>query len=121
MDYAPYPGTLGLPTGFISAPVYDKQKQIGVVVFALSSSKLTELMTYGYNWQASGLGQTGETYLVSTDHMPKTASRFLLENPEKFTAQVNQLGYGLKMSCGYSPQKPMSDFIRLNQQRSSGR
>ncbi|MCE0495609.1 methyl-accepting chemotaxis protein [Vibrio salinus] len=93
VDYEPYLGFLGLPTGFLSAPIYEKEKRIGVVVFALSSAKLTELMTYGYNWKASGLGQTGETYLISRDHTPRSASRLLLEKPDEFASQVRKLNY----------------------------
>jgi methyl-accepting chemotaxis protein len=93
VDYAPYPGFLNLPTGFISAPIYEQEKRIGVVIFALSSAKLTELMTYGYNWEASGLGQTGETYLIGKDGTPRTASRLLLEKPDEFAAQVRALDY----------------------------
>ncbi|CAM3679484.1 Methyl-accepting chemotaxis protein PctB [Vibrio aerogenes CECT 7868] len=93
VDYAPYPGASGLPTGFISAPVFEKNKRVGVVVLALSSVKLTELMTYGYNWEASGLGQTGETYLIGADQTPRSASRLLLEQPEAYAAQVKALNY----------------------------
>ncbi|WP_432453988.1 MULTISPECIES: methyl-accepting chemotaxis protein [unclassified Agarivorans] len=92
IDYAAYPGSLGLPTGFIAAPVYNKTEAVGVVVFALPSEKLTALMTYGYSWQASGLGKTGETYLVGLDNKPRSASRLLLEEPQSFNSLMTQLG-----------------------------
>lgn len=93
IDYSPYLGTWGLPTAFISAPVYEKGKLTGVVVFALSSANLTKLITYGYNWKASGLGNTGETYLIGTNKTPRSTSRQLLETPDVFRSEIQKLNY----------------------------
>lgn len=92
-DYKPYLAALGMPTGFISAPVFEKGKRVGVVVFALSSEKLTKLVTYDYQWQKSGLGLTGETYLVSSDKTPRSTNRFLLEHPKKYLSLISKLNY----------------------------
>ncbi|CAG9000279.1 MAG: hypothetical protein CENE_02273 [Candidatus Celerinatantimonas neptuna] len=92
-DYKPYLAALGMPTGFISAPVFEKGKRVGVVVFALSSEKLTKLVTYDYQWKKSGLGLTGETYLVSSDQTPRSTSRLLLEHPAEYLSLAAKLNY----------------------------
>jgi hypothetical protein len=49
-------------------------------------------MTYGRKWQDCGLGKTGETYVVGSDYLMRSDSRFLLEDPESFLSLQSRLG-----------------------------
>ena len=57
---------------FIGSPVFDtKNKLIAVIALQLSIEKINEIMQ-----GVTGLGETGETYIVGNDYLMKTDSRF---------------------------------------------
>ncbi|OZG73556.1 hypothetical protein BTA51_11170 [Hahella sp. CCB-MM4] len=93
VDFQTYPATYGAPVAFLATPVFNESNErSAVLIFELSSQKITSLVTYGSGWQKSGLGATGETYLVGEDYKPRSASRLLLEDPEKFSATLADQG-----------------------------
>lgn len=59
------------PASFLLAPLLDGNKIIGVVVFQLSIKQLNEVMQ-----EKTGMGETGETYLVAEDRLMRSDSRF---------------------------------------------
>lgn len=58
-------------TAYFSAPVYDGQLLLGVLVIEIPFSHLDAIMT-----KREGLGQTGEMYLVGEDGYMRSNSRF---------------------------------------------
>lgn len=72
MDFEHYLPSGGLPLGFASAPIYDGDKKIGVAIIAIPIDQLDALMA-----ERTGLGDTGEVYLIGPDKMFRTNSRFL--------------------------------------------
>ena len=57
---------------FIGTPVFDKSgNMIAVLALQLSTDKINEIMQ-----ERTGLGETGETYLVGDDHLMRSDSRF---------------------------------------------
>lgn len=64
------------PAMFISAPIARDltEKTIAVLVVHLDNRKINDIMT-----QRSGLGETGETYLVGQDFSLRSDSRFIKE------------------------------------------
>ncbi len=80
-DYAQYTPSYDAPASFISAPVFDKGNKIGVLVFQIPSNKISEVMSI-----RSGLGETGESYLVGEDYRMRTDS---YKNPEDFSVSAS--------------------------------
>ncbi|TCT15474.1 methyl-accepting chemotaxis protein [Natranaerovirga pectinivora] len=71
-DYEPYEPSAGIPAAFISHPVKNPRGQVvGVVALQLSDDDINSVMT-----NATGLGETGETYLVGADYLMRSDSRF---------------------------------------------
>ncbi len=71
-DFEAYAPNNGAPASFISTPLLDEQGHLqGVLAFKISIAKLDAIMQ-----QRSGLGQSGETYLVGSDHLMRSGSRF---------------------------------------------
>jgi methyl-accepting chemotaxis protein len=68
-DMIPYYPSYETPASFISSPVYDGNKLIGVAVFQMPFDQLNALMQ-----DRGGLGETGETLLVGNDWLPRTDS-----------------------------------------------
>jgi len=71
-DFAPYGPSAGAAASFIAAPVFDHEgAPHGTLVFQMPVDRLNTIMQ-----QATGMGETGETYLVGQDLMMRSTSRF---------------------------------------------
>lgn len=70
-------GDSKLPTAYIASPVFSKitgGEPIGVLVLRVSNANIAEIMS-----QRTGLGETGETYLVGEDKLFRSELRFVNE------------------------------------------
>ncbi|MEG6549680.1 methyl-accepting chemotaxis protein [Desulfocurvibacter africanus] len=68
-DFAPYAPSVGEPAAFIAAPVMSGPRTAGVVVLQISITDINALMA-----QRSGMGITGESYLVGSDTLMRSDS-----------------------------------------------
>ena len=71
VDFESYAPSNGDPASFIASAVYDGNQKVGVIIFQLPLNKIDGIMQ-----ERSGLGETGETYLVGTDKLMRSNSRF---------------------------------------------
>ena len=71
VDFQPYAPSNGDPAAFIASAVYDGSQKIGAVIFQMPINKIDAVMQ-----ERSGLGETGETYLVGADKLMRSNSRF---------------------------------------------
>ncbi|MBK6657799.1 MAG: HAMP domain-containing protein [Proteobacteria bacterium] len=74
-DFAPYLPSYEGAASFIGAPIYDGDEKVGVLVFQMPVGEINALMA-----QRAGLGESGETYLVGSDQLMRSQSRFSKEN-----------------------------------------
>lgn len=76
-DFSHYEPSNGLAAAFIAQPVFDAQNQrfVGVIAAQLPSRPLNDLMQ-----DKTGLGESGETFLVGKDGWMLTDSRFAAES-----------------------------------------
>ncbi|MDH5747701.1 MAG: cache domain-containing protein, partial [Rhodospirillales bacterium] len=71
-DFKPYAPSAGVPASFIGVPVFEHGGEFhGVLVFQMPIDRINKIMQL-----ATGLGETGETYLVGTDSLMRSTSRF---------------------------------------------
>ncbi len=80
-DFAPYAPSNGDPCAFIAQPVLDGSEVELVVGLQISLDSINKIMQ-----QRDGMGKTGETYLVGSDHLMRSDS-FL--NPTKHTVKAS--------------------------------
>lgn len=80
------------PIAWMVAPIMVGNKTQGVLALQFPISKINRLMTFGSDWKAAGLGQTGETFLVGPDGLMRSDSRLFLENPEEYKKAVTAAG-----------------------------
>jgi len=74
-DFKPYAPSADAPASFISTPVMNNAGEIqGVLVFQMPIERLDKIMQ-----QTAGLGATGESYLVGSDLLMRSDSRFSKE------------------------------------------
>ncbi len=74
-DYAFYAPSGDAPAAFAAAPVMEKGELVMMVAVQLSDKDIQEVMA-----ERTGLGETGETYLVGMDKLMRSASRFSTES-----------------------------------------
>ncbi|MFW5987921.1 MAG: methyl-accepting chemotaxis protein [bacterium] len=87
VDYKHYTPS-DAPAMFVAAPVEDNGEVIGVVALQISDKAINNIMG-----ETTGMGKTGETYLVGSDMLMRSESRFSNEEDilrsEVDTAAVN--------------------------------
>ena len=93
VDYEPYLPSHNAPAAFFASPVFDGDRQLGVLIFQIPADEINEVMTGGGQWQEHGLGLSGETYLVGPDFSMRSASRFFIEDPEGYLQTLQSLNY----------------------------
>jgi len=91
-DYTAYTPSVFAPQMFAAVPVIADGQTIGVFVAQVDILTLNNLLTDNNDWRATGQGETGEVLLTGEDRLLRSQSRFLIENPDKFVAQVKANG-----------------------------
>jgi len=69
VDYSRYPPSYEAPASFIASPIFEDGKKTGVIIFQISIEHINKIMG-----ERSGLGETGETYLVGQDLLMRSDS-----------------------------------------------
>ncbi len=110
-DMKPYAPSGGVPAQFVAAPVEQGGRVIGVVALQVSNDAINTLMT-----NRSGLGRTGETYLVGPDMLMRSDSHLdpvhhsvsaSFANPEKGRADTAAVRQAL---AGETGTRVISDY-----------
>ncbi|MEJ2456563.1 MAG: methyl-accepting chemotaxis protein [Candidatus Thiodiazotropha sp.] len=91
-DFSPYLPSYQDPAAFIAAPVFDDGQRIGIIAFQLPIDRINNVMTSDNKWKESGLGESGETYLVGPDFTMRSQSRFWIEDPKGFIEAIRKAG-----------------------------
>ncbi|EKD49074.1 MAG: hypothetical protein ACD_64C00014G0004 [uncultured bacterium] len=92
VDFKFYDPSYGKPASFIGAPIYDQGKKIGVLIFQIPIDQIDKITMNDRKWAETGLGNTGETYLIGSDYKMRTNSRFLVENPDAYFTTLEKIG-----------------------------
>jgi methyl-accepting chemotaxis protein len=76
-DFAPYAPSFGAPAAFVASPIFGHGDTdvIGVLAFQMPIDQIASIMQ-----STTGLGETGQSYLVGSDGLMRTQSRFSSEN-----------------------------------------
>ncbi|AZS36007.1 Adenylate cyclase [Microbacterium lemovicicum] len=87
-DYERWIPSLNTPTLWVLSPVGNDTAITGVMAAQIPLSRINDVMTGGNRWKDQGLGDTGEVYLVGQDHLMRSTSRLLVEDPEDYRARA---------------------------------
>jgi methyl-accepting chemotaxis protein len=68
-DYGTYRPSYDAPAAFMGSPIVESGRVVGAVVLQLPIDRINAIMT-----ERAGLGETGETYLVGSDHLMRSDS-----------------------------------------------
>jgi methyl-accepting chemotaxis protein len=88
-DFSPYEPSYNVPAAFIATPIWSEGNVLlGVLAFQYPTSKINDIMQFDGKHEASGLGKSGEVFLVGPDYLMRSELRY----PEKSDhAEVQRL------------------------------
>ncbi len=92
IDFEHYRPSFGKPAMFIAAPVFASGRPVGVVVAQEPTDAFDRVITGNRQWERDGLGKTGETVLIGPDYRLRSASRFLVEDPQGYADDLRATG-----------------------------
>jgi methyl-accepting chemotaxis protein len=96
-DFSPYPPSYQDPAAFIASPIFKNGKKIAVLIFQMPIDNINKMMTHNQNWSNSGLGNSGETYLVAEDKTLRSLSRFLIEDKNAYLQALKDTSVNSKV------------------------
>lgn len=76
--------------GFLSAPIYDNEKLVAVLIFQIPLDRINNVLTRERQWVQQGYGLSGETYLSNADNTLLTESRFFIEDKAAYLDIISQ-------------------------------
>ncbi|MDT0580998.1 MULTISPECIES: methyl-accepting chemotaxis protein [Alteromonadaceae] len=87
-EISPYSPSYDAMAGFISAPVYNNNKIIAVMIYQLPLDRINNVLTREKQWVEQGYGLSGETYLSTSNNLLLTESRFFLEDEKTYLTAI---------------------------------
>lgn len=91
-DFETYRPSLDRPAAWAVSLIARDGEVIGALAVEMPIERIADVMTGGGNWADSGLGDTGETYLVGPDEFMRSPSRELIEDPELYRTEALAVG-----------------------------
>ena len=64
--------------------MFDGPRIVAVLLLRFRIEPIEDALSGGRQWDAEGLGKTGEVYLLGPDQTMRSNSRFLIEDPKAF-------------------------------------
>jgi methyl-accepting chemotaxis protein len=83
-DFAPYLPSYDDQAAFAAVPIFDGDRQVGVLAMQYPIDKITEVMNSGKAWEKIGLGKSGDMFAVGPDKIMRSNARYALENKQAF-------------------------------------
>ncbi len=75
-DFKPYEPSYNAAASFIATPIFINGIKKGVLVFQMPVDIINQIMRFGDKFEKAGLGKSGECYLVGSDYLMRSNSRF---------------------------------------------
>lgn len=91
-DFERYLPSLNVPTAWVVSPIGSGGEIEGALAVQVPIGQINRVMTGDERWAQQGLGTTGEVYLAGPDKLMRSASRELIENPDRFVEDVTANG-----------------------------
>lgn len=91
IDFETYLPSYGSPAAFLSIPVIQEKSQIGVLIIQVPVENITTIMSNHGKWKESGMGKTGESYLVGQDGKLRSDLRAFIEDPTSFISALERI------------------------------
>ncbi len=90
-EFKPYTPSYEGAASFIGTPIFVGGKKEGVLIFQMPIDAINAVMTNNGEWDKVGLGETGESYLVSSDLTILNEARAHADNVANFSARLAEV------------------------------
>jgi len=87
-DFKPYEPSYNAPASFIATPIFIDGEKKGVLVFQMPVDVINSIMRFNNQFEKAGLGKSGECYLVGSDYMMRSNSRFQKDIENKVVQEL---------------------------------
>jgi len=88
-DFERYAPAYFAPAAFVGAPIFNNNNIfIGVLVAQIKANNLNQVLANNYQWNKTGLGLTGHSYIVGKDKIIKSDLREYVQNKDNFLDKV---------------------------------
>ena len=94
VDYESYRPAFGYPTAFALSPIFDGNEMIGILAVQFPIKQINDIISGSNNWEAEGLGKTGEVILGAEDGYLRNESRFFVEDRKGYIKALKHIGVG---------------------------
>lgn len=91
-DFETYRPSIGSPAAWAVSLISEDGAVIGALAVEMPIERIADVMTAERGWASSGLGSTGESYLVGRDELMRSPSRSAIENPEEYATAAKRVG-----------------------------
>ncbi|WP_372368962.1 methyl-accepting chemotaxis protein [Candidatus Uabimicrobium sp. HlEnr_7] len=89
-DLTAYFPAFGKPTSFISCPIYEDDKKIGVIIAKIYHHNINKIMADEKLWKRLGWGETTETYVIGRDNKMRSDSRMFVEKQQNYVSLLER-------------------------------
>ena len=89
-DFEPYGPSYNDQAAFVAVPLFEGERQIGVLAVQYPIDKINAAMSSGHAWTQIGLGQTGDVLLVGPDELMRSNARAMVDDAQR-SAYLEQL------------------------------
>ncbi|MBF0273694.1 MAG: methyl-accepting chemotaxis protein [Nitrospinae bacterium] len=108
-DFSPYSPSGGVPAAFVATPIVHEGEHIGVLVFQMPVGNINKIMR-----QNSGMGETGESFLIGEDLFMRSDSRFLKEGMSSILKQKVDTNTAREAIAGKTGVEVITDYQGIN-------
>ncbi len=91
-DLGFYDAIPGVPIGVVGSPIRDGGRVVGVLMVSYGAPTLTDLVTADETYEAAGLPETGDVYVIGSDGITRTDPRPYLEDPTAYLDAAEAAG-----------------------------
>ena len=96
VDFEPYHPSYNASASFMASPIFDGDRLLGIAIFQMPIDIVNNIMTSNQNWENSGQGETGTTFIIGSDYSIKNELRYFIEQPDEYLKSLEV--YGLEDS-----------------------
>ena len=82
-DFEPYLPSYNDQAAFAAVPLFDGDRQIGVLAMQYPIDKITAAMNSNKTWSRIGLGRTGDVFVVGADQQMRSDARGVAEESQR--------------------------------------
>jgi len=87
-DFAAYEPSYNAAASFIASPIVIDGKTQGILVFQMPVDNINAIMGFNGKYEASGLGLSGEVYLIGSDYKMRSNSRFVKDIKDEVVQEL---------------------------------